>query len=394
LKSIPNSTRKSAKSATSLKGKVIVQVLPALNRGGVERGTIEMARAIVEAGGRAIVLSRGGMMVSTLQRVGAEHIEIGVDTKNPLKWAWRRRQVKHVLNDIGADLVHIRSRAPAWICIPAAKALGIPVVTTLHGRFVASSRLKLVYNGIMTKGDQVIAISKYIHDLAMAQFPSVASRLTVIHRGVDLEMFSPKNVPPQRVIKTASALNVPDGVPVIMLPARPTGWKGADVLIDACAMMQDRHFLVLLVGAADGAPKFQSALVRRIEEAGLREKVRLCPSQDDMPAALMLADVIAMPSITPEPFGRVAVEALAMGRPVVAFDHGGVVETVEHGVTGWLASPGDAEGLAECLRQALDLKVKDRRQMSKTARARMEECFSTQQMCAKTISIYRKLLKK
>ncbi|XDZ66663.1 glycosyltransferase family 4 protein [Alphaproteobacteria bacterium LSUCC0684] len=377
-----------------LKGKVIVQILPALNRGGVERGTVETARAIVEAGGRAVVFSTGGLLVPNLKRVGGEHIDLGVDTKNPLKWPWRRKKVREALKACGADLVHVRSRAPAWISIPAARSLGLPVVTTIHGRFAASSRLKLFYNSIMTKGDQVIAISRYVQDLAASQFSAVSSRLLVIHRGVDLDMFAAASVSPQRVVKMASMLSVPDGTPVIMLPARPTGWKGAEILIDACAMMNDMKFLVLLVGAADGSAAFQSALVRKIEEAGLTEKIRLCPSQDDMPATLMLADVVAMPSITPEPFGRVAVEASAMGRPVVAFDHGGASETVEHGVTGWLATPGDAASLADCLRRALGLNLRERRAMGKAARKRVEEKFSTAMMCAKTIALYRKLLKK
>jgi len=377
-----------------LKGKVIVQILPALNRGGVERGTIEMARAVVEAGGRAVVISSGGLLEANLNRVGGEHFDLGVDTKNPLKWAWRRGQVKNILRETGADLVHVRSRAPAWISIPAARSLGLPVVTTLHGRFVSTSRVKLFYNSIMTKADHVIAISRYIRDLAISQFPAVEPRLSVIHRGVDLEMFSAASVSSQRVVKVASALNVPDGTPVIMLPSRPTGWKGAEMLINACAMMNDAGFLVLLIGAADGSPAFQSRLVQMIEKAGLREKVRLCPSQDDMPATLMLADVVVMPSVTPEPFGRVAVEASAMGRPVVAFDHGGASETVNHGETGWLATPGDVSSLADCLRRALSLKVGERRALGKAARLRVEEKFSTSRMCADTISIYRKLLRK
>jgi len=302
--------------------------------------------------------------------------------------------VRDALKACGADLVHVRSRAPAWISIPAARSLGLPVVTTIHGRFAANSRFKLFYNSIMTKGDQVIAISRYVRDLAASQFSAVGSRLSVIHRGVDLEMFSSASVSPQRVVKMAYMLSVPDGTPVIMLPARPTGWKGADILIDACAMMNDMKFLVLLIGAADGSGAFQSALVRKIEAVGLTEKIRLCPSQDDMPATLMLADVVAMPSITPEPFGRVAVEASAMGRPVVAFDHGGASETVEHGITGWLAKPVDPTSLADCLRQALSLNIRERRAMGKAARKRVEENFSTTMMSAKTVALYRKLLKK
>ncbi|MGC6485314.1 MAG: glycosyltransferase family 4 protein [Candidatus Puniceispirillales bacterium] len=379
--------------SSQLSGKVIVQILPELEKGGVERGTIEMAAAITAAGGRAIVISHGGALVARLQRVGGEHYNLPVHSKNPLKWPGIRRKVRQILKLTGADLVHIRSRAPAWIAMPAARSLGIPVVTTIHGRFRRENPLKNVYNGKLLKSDRVIAISNHIHQQVVDVFPQMREKMKIIHRGVDTDVFSPDKVTAQRVIRMAEKLAAPDDIPIIVLPARPTVWKGAHVLIEAAAHITDEHFMILLVGALDGSPEFQKGLISTIEKVNMTSRVRLCESVDDMAAMLMLADVVAMPSLTPEPFGRVAIEASAMGCPVVAFNHGGARESIIDGVTGWLAEPVEVLSLAACLRKALGLKTAARKKLSAEARKMVQSRFTTTRMCADTIAVYADLLK-
>ena len=378
--------------STKLAGKKIVQILPALNHGGVERGTVEMAEAIINAGGHAVVISNGGLLESKLARIGAEHIKLPVHSKNPFKILANRRNVKTLLASIKPDLVHIRSRAPAWSALTPATKLNIPVVTTIHGRFKASSFLKKIYNGIMVKSDHVIAISNYVENLVRQQFPQTAEKMTVIHRGVDVDLFNPQAVSPHRVINMSDHLVIPDGVPVVMLPARPTAWKGMDVLIEAMGMIKDKNFLLLLVGAGDGSQDLQNDLIKKIERADIMDKTRLTPSITDMPAGLMLADVVVMPSTTPEPFGRVAVEASAMGCPVVAFNHGGATESIVHGVTGWLADPVDPASLAQAVDNALSLKKKQRQKLALEARSYVEKKFTSDLMCQSTINIYLKLI--
>ena len=378
--------------STKLAGKKIVQILPALNHGGVERGTVEMAEAIINAGGHAVVISNGGLLESKLARIGAEHIKLPVHSKNPFKILANRRNVKTLLASIRPDLVHIRSRAPAWSALTPATKLNIPVVTTIHGRFKANSFLKKIYNGIMVKSDHVIAISNYVENLVRQQFPQTAEKMTVIHRGVDVDLFNPQAVSPHRVINMSDHLVIPDGVPVVMLPARPTAWKGMDVLIEAMGMIKDKNFLLLLVGAGDGSQDLQNDLIKKIERADIMDKTRLTPSITDMPAGLMLADVVVMPSTTPEPFGRVAVEASAMGCPVVAFNHGGATESIVHGVTGWLADPVDPASLAQAVDNALSLKKKQRQKLALEARSYVEKKFTSDLMCQSTINIYLKLI--
>lgn len=373
---------------------VIVQILPALVQGGVERGTVEMAQAIENAGGRAVVISAGGPLERHILRCGATHHTLSVNVKNPLKWWAVRRKLKQVLQNEGADIVHVRSRVPAWIALPVAWNLRIPTVSTVHGRFKTNSIFKRIYNGKIVKADHVIAISRYIKKLITTQFIGVEERLSVIHRGVDTDMFDPQAVNQTRIINFANSVTLPEDIPVVMLPARPTLWKGHEILLDALSMIKDMPFICLFVGAADGKQNFIDHITKHGVDKGLEGRFRLSHAVDDMPAALMVADVVIMPSITPEPFGRVALEAQAMGRPLVAFGHGGAVESIKHGQTGWLAEPGDAESLATCIRAALELQDTQRQTLADKARTHIIGEFSTMRMCNQTIKIYRRILKK
>ena len=383
-----------------VKQPVIVQILPALNLGGVERGTVEMARAIIAEGGKAVVISSGGHLVSQLQRIGAEHITLPVHVKNPLKWPSVRSKVKQALKSCGADLVHVRSRAPAWIALPAAKSLGLPTIATIHGKFRAKSVIKKIYNRKMLSADKVIAISYYVRDLITSQFqmPDLERKLSVIHRGVDVSQFDPAKVTQGRIINEAQRLDLLDGRAVIMMPARPTIWKGHKILLEAVSKLvaqnqtEEPSFQLVFLGVAPNDGKLYSALEQRIKSLGLESIVRLAERSSDMPASLMLADVVVMPSILPEPFGRVAIEAQAMGRPVVAFAHGGAVESIEDDITGFLATPSDSDALAEALQKAIALGPRKRKAFAANARAHIEAEFTTDIMCQKTITLYQKLL--
>jgi len=375
-------------------GKVptIVQILPAMVRGGVERGTVETADAIRRHGGRAVVVSCGGPMVRYLDRLGVTHHQLDVHSKNPFRWLQIRRRLKAILISEGADLVHVRSRVPAWIALPAATALGIGTISTVHGRFVTKSAFKRFYNAKLLKTDHVIAISNYVKELIASQYVGVDERLTVVHRGVDTDLFNPEKVNQTRIINFVDSMAIPEDAPVIMLPARATAWKGHRILLQALAKIKDQPFICLMVGAGDGKPAFVSELVRFGQQLGLEGRFRLTPIVDDMPAALMVADVVVMPSITPEPFGRVALEAQAMGRPVVAFEHGGAIESIKHGETGWLAIPRDVNSLAAAVKAALDLSPRKRKSLANAARQHIEAHFSTETMCRETMKIYRRVL--
>ena len=380
--------------ARDLQKPVIVQILPELNLGGVERGTVEVARAIIAAGGKAVVVSNGGHLVAQLKRIGADHYTLPVHSKNPFKWGGIRRQLRKILLQVGADIVHVRSRAPAWIALPATKSMGLKTVSTVHGKIGTPSLVKKIYNAKILRADHVIAISHYTKNMIAKYFPKISldSRLTVIHRGVDIGYFDATLVKQGRIVNEAIRLALPDDKPVVMMPARPTAWKGHQVLLQAVAKMPKKDFTLVLLGIADGSQKFYDQISTMVARLGLQSMVRLAEKSTDMPAAMMLADVVVMPSIEPEPFGRVAIEAQAMGRPVVAFDHGGATESIQHGETGFLANAKDADHLAEMIETALALGPRQRKKLAQQARAAIEADFTTDIMCDKTIAIYDALL--
>jgi len=371
----------------------IAQILPALNTGGVERGVIEISKSLNDNGFKSIVLSSGGHMVPQLRRTGTAHYELNVNTKNPFKWPKIRKQVKLILEKENVDLIHLCSRAPAWIVFPLGRMLDIPVITSVHMRFRKTNFLKKYYNSILTKGDSIIAISKHIEKTILESFPNptIKNKITVVHRGVDLELFNANNIKPARVIAQSKNLNLKDNIPVIMMAARPAMWKGYLELIRALSLVNDT-FQCVLIGAENGSQNFQKTLIDKIIKLKLETKVKLSKSSNDIQAALMLSDIVVMPSVTPEPFGRIILEAQALGKIPIAFDHGGASETIIDGKNGFLADPVKVESLAEKISMALSLKPTSREKMSEFSKKAVSKNFSHDKMCKLTLSLYKQCI--
>ena len=371
----------------------IAQILPALNTGGVERGVIEISKSLNDNGFKSIVLSSGGHMVPQLRRTGTTHYELNVNTKNPFKWPKIRKQVKLILEKENVDLIHLCSRAPAWIVFPLGRMLDIPVITSVHMRFRKTNFLKKYYNSILTKGDSIIAISKHIEKTILESFPNptIKNKITVVHRGVDLELFNANNIKPARVIAQSKNLNLKDNIPVIMMAARPAMWKGYLELIRALSLVNDT-FQCVLIGAENGSQNFQKTLIDKIIKLKLETKVKLSKSSNDIQAALMLSDLVVMPSVTPEPFGRIILEAQALGKIPISFDHGGASETIIDGKNGFLADPVKVESLAEKISMALSLKPTNREKMSEFSKKAVSKNFSHDKMCKLTLSLYKQCI--
>ncbi len=369
----------------------IVQILPALNTGGVERGVIEISKALMDSDFRSIVISSGGYMVPQLKRNGTTHYELDVQTKNPFKWPKIRSQLKVILENEKVDLIHVCSRVPAWIAFPLGTILDIPVITSVHMRFRKSNFIKKYYNSILTKGSLIIAISKHIEDSIKKYFPKVSHKIKVIHRGVDLDLFNPTNINPARIIAQSQLLNLKDNLPVIIMAARPAMWKGYLSLIKALSKV-DQNYQCVLIGACDGSKKFQDMLIKYIIKFNLESKVKLVNSSMDIQASLILGDIIVMPSITPEPFGRIILEAQALGKIPVAYDHGGASETIINGKNGFLAEPLNIKSLAEKISLALSLQVTKREKMGIFSKKFVSKNFSHDRMCKLTLSLYKQCI--
>jgi glycosyltransferase involved in cell wall biosynthesis len=367
---------------------VVLQVLPALVAGGVERSTVDIAQALKKAGGTPIVASEGGPMELELLRAGVQHVKLPLASKNPVVMLRNVRRLARLIREHSVDIVHARSRAPAWSAYYASRRAGAAFVTTFHGTYNFRSPLKRRYNAIMVKGERVIANSEFIARHIREHYAIDPGRVRVIQRGVDLARFDPARVSAERVIALAQRWRLPDGVPVVMLPGRLTRWKGQPLLIDAVAKLADLDFVAVILGADQGRSDYRRELEDAIRAKGLIGKAVVLDECDDMPAAYKLADVVISASTDPEAFGRVISEAQALGRPVVAADHGGAPEQLLPDQTGFLFPPGDVEGLAQGIRRALALSDAERRLIAMEALAHVKKFFTKEQMCARTLALY------
>ena len=371
---------------------VILQVLPSLVTGGVERSTVEMTQAIAGAGWTALVASSGGPLVAAIERAGGRHITLPLETKNPFTLLRNARGLADLTRTGQVDLVHARSRAPAWSAWIAARRAGRHFVTTYHGAYGEDLPFKRRYNSVMAKGEVVIVASRFMADLVMQRHRVDRRRIKVIPRGVDPTLFDPASVQPDRIARLAAAWNLPPGAPVILLPGRITGWKGQSVLLDAMSRLSRRDLVAVLAGADQGRTHVTARLRQQAEALGIAGRVRLPGDCADMPAALALADIVVHASTEPEAFGRVVIEAQAMERPVIASNLGGPVETIDDGVTGWLVPPGDPAALAAALEKVLAMQPSQRAKIGEAARAAVLARCTTHAMQQATLEVYREVL--
>ena len=369
----------------------VLQIVPRLVSGGAERGTVDLAAALVAAGWTSYVASGGGPLEHDIIRSGATHLTLPLSSKNPLLMRRNAAALARLIRHLGIDIVHARSRAPAWSAWSAARATGRHFVTTFHNAYDASAALKRRYNSVMARGARVIAISQFVADYVAQVYGIGPDRLRTIPRGVDLDIFDPSRVGAERIVNLSRRWRLPDGASVVMLPARLTRWKGGLDFITAIAALGRRDICCLLVGP-EQRRGFRRELEAAIERHDLSGLFRIVEDCRDMPAAYMLADVVVSASSDPEGFGRTIVEAQAMGRPVVATDHGGSRETIEPGVTGWLVPPRDPAALAEAIGEALTLGTSERSLFARRAIAHVASRFTREVMCARTIEVYEELL--
>lgn len=381
----------------------ILQIIPGLDTGGAERTTVEMTHAIVAAGGRALVVTSGGRMVPQVSEAGGEVITFNAATKNPLSMLTNARRLQGLIEREKVDLLHARSRAPAWSALLAARLSGRPFVTTYHGAYAEQGKLKRTYNSVMARGDVVIANSHYTARLIQGRYGTPEKRIRVIHRGIDEESFDPERVSPDRVERLRAKWGVRPGQRVVIHAARLTGWKGQGVVVSATARMLQQpvrdDWVVILAGDAQGRSGYVASLEQQIAAHSIEDRVRLVGHVDDMPAAYLAAHVSVVASTEPEAFGRAAAEAEAMRCPVIATNIGAAPETVRaapqaaaHEITGWLVPPDDPKSLAKHMNAALALSEAERAAIGERARDHVSRSFSLAAMQAATLRVYDSLL--
>lgn len=375
----------------------LLQVVPELETGGAEQTTLDVARAVIDAGGRALVATRGGRMTARLEADGARLAQMPVQSKNPLVMLGNASRLVDLIRREKVSLVHARSRAPAFSALWAAQVTKTPFVATYHGVYKAKSTVKRWYNAVMTRGDLVIANSDYTRDHVLAEHHLDPAKIVTIPRGVDLDRFNPSYVTADRREKLRAdwGIAAADRRTMFLLAGRLTRIKGHLTIIEAAAEMKAQgrtDFVVIFAGDDQGRTEYRQELLTAIADARLADQVKIVGHCSDMPAAYLVGDVAILPTIVPESFGRAAVEPQAMGRPVIASSHGGTVETVADGVSGWLVTPGDAPAWAAAMIKAMDLGPGKRGEMGQHGMNRTRQLYRVDAMCAATLAAYEQVL--
>lgn len=371
---------------------VILQIIPSVNMGGAERSCVDIANAIRDAGGKAIVVSNGGVWEADIARKGGVHISLPVHSKNPLTIWKNAKKLAEIIRQYDVDIVHARSRAPAWVAYKACEMTGTPYMTTFHAAYKYKIELKRRYNSVMAKGKRIIAISQFIAQHITENYGTDPNIIRLAYRGIALEKYHPNSVNAERMVNMAKLLNLPDDRPVVLLPSRLTRIKGPNVMIEALAHLKNKDIHCAIFGAKPENSHYQEELSDLAQKLGVASMIRMYGPCNDMPAAYRLASVVVAASIVPEGFGRMAAEAQAMGCPVVATNIGAVPEVVLDGKTGWLVPPDDPVALAGAIDEALSLTASQRANLATAAMSHVANSFSIENMCGSVLSTYQELL--
>ncbi len=384
-------------AAHALAGVTVLQIIPDLDQGPGARATIDAAAALSRIGANALVACRGGRMVSELQAKGGVFIPFPAHARNPLAMALNVGRLARLIKGEGVDIAHVRSRAPAWVARGAIRLTKTPLVTSFPGRYAGGNALQARYNSVLARGDVVIADSTYAASLIAKLYPATKGRIHIVRRGVDCRIFAPNVIAPARVQAVRREWRVEAHEPVVLMVSGMGAVSGPKILIEAARILRAQGLAgakFILAGEAQSRSA-AAEIDRAIARAELADMVRRVGRCADMAAALLAASVVAAPSLRPGDFASSAIEAQAMGTPVVVSDLGGAAEAVvappESDAslrTGWRTAAGDAIALAGAVKDALELGAAARDRLALRARAHVEANFSIEQVCAQTLDAY------
>lgn len=365
----------------------ILQVLPELTMGGVERTTLDMVAALRQAFPITYVASQGGGLLPELKKLGGTHFTLPLASKNPLQMIRNAVALVRLIRDHDIQVIHARSRAPAWSALWAARWTKIPLVTTFHGAYRTSNALKTFYNSVMARGTRVIAISEFMSQYIQKHHPASFQTVRLIPEGIDTDIFDAQTIFQEEIRALRKAWGVPADAKVFLLPGRITRIKGQAIFIEALRHLNNPKVFGIILGKDQDGSSYAKEVIRQLE--GL--PIRCIPHTQTPHIAYAAADFIVSPSLAPETFGRVTAEAGAMERVVIATNHGATPELCQAGKTGYLIPPGDAKALADAIDHALKMSPKDQQKMGKAARDYICANFSLKRMCAETIALYQEI---
>ena len=380
----------------------VLQVIPRMRAGGAELGCLQVATALVRNGHRALVISEGGQLVDQLKSAGAEHIVLPVAAKSPFTLWKNANSFAEIIKREHVSIIHARSRAPAWSALMASRKTGIPFVTTYHSEYSEKNKLKNLYNSVMARSDTVIAVSDYMAHLIRTRYHTPEERIAIIHRAFDDKVFDPSLVTTERIAAVRKQLDAYGSKPVLLLAGRITPRKAQHHLVEALGILKRRggpDVVCVLAGEVE-KPEFMTELAAQAQKLGVRNQLRFPGHVKDMPAAYSITD-ISLNISEQEGLPRVAIEAQAMGVPMIVSDTGPGREVA---LTAPDVRPEQASGLrvpyakpeavADAITALLSLPAEQRRAIGARGSQHVRSRFTLDQLTSKTLAVYDRVVRR
>tara|TARA_B100000886_G_scaffold304664_1_gene236039 strand:- start:230 stop:1384 length:1155 start_codon:yes stop_codon:yes gene_type:complete len=376
----------------------VLQVIPKLGFGGAETGCYDLAHYLFEQDCKSYIVTSGGELLKYVDKKKVKVIKLPVHSKNPVLILLNSIILTFIILFLNINIVHVRSRAPAWSCLIATKITFRKLVTTFHGTYNFRSNIKKFYNSVMVNSDLLIAGSNFIFSHIndnYLKYLNSKKKFLVIFRGINTEYFDPDNLKKNSVSKLRTLWQIEENSKVILLPGRLTSWKGQELFIEAISKFKklnsELNFTAVILGNDQGRTVYKKKLERLVEQYNLTNDFRFIEKCEYMPAAYMLADIVISSSIEPEAFGRVSVEAQSMKKPIIASNIGGSNETIIDNKTGILFESGNTDSLSKKINEVINLDTLTLELMGKEGRKNVINRFNIEKMCLNTYSEYKKL---
>ena len=377
----------------------VLQVIPKLGYGGAETGCFDIAHYLFENNCSSFLITNGGPLTKFINKKKVKYIRLPVNSKNPIIMLLNTILISVIIIFYNIDIIHARSRAPAWSCFLASKITRKKFVTTFHGTYNFKSKIKKFYNSIMLRSDLIIAGSNFIFSHIKENYKEYlnnSKKFLVIFRGINIDYFDASTTFTEDEDKLFKSWNLEVEKKTILLPGRITEWKGHEMFIEAMnkinIQLGYKSFKAVILGSDQGRGLYKKKLIRLVEQYRMNDQIKFVDHCENMPLAYKISDLIVSTSIEPEAFGRIAVEAQSMEKPIIASNLGGSKETIVNNKTGILFDAGDSDDLSKKIIELFNFDKSTIEQMGKEGRKNVSAKFNVEKMCFSTYSEYKKLI--
>ena len=377
----------------------VLQVIPKLGYGGAETGCFDIAHYLFENNCSSFLITNGGPLTKFINKKKVKYIRLPVNSKNPIIMLLNTILISVIIIFYNIDIIHARSRAPAWSCFLASKITRKKFVTTFHGTYNFKSKIKKFYNSVMLRSDLVIAGSNFIFSHIKENYKEYLNntkKFLVIFRGINIDYFDASTTFTEDEDKLFKSWNLEVEKKTILLPGRITEWKGHEMFIEAMnkinIQLGYKSFKAVILGSDQGRDLYKKKLIRLVEQYRMNDQIKFVDHCENMPLAYKISDLIVSTSIEPEAFGRIAVEAQSMEKPIIASNLGGSKETIVNNKTGILFDAGASDDLSKKIIEFFNFDKSTIEQMGKEGRKNVSAKFNVEKMCFSTYSEYKKLI--